>query len=180
LEEGEREGDGGWREVRVVNSSNPTALLARLSQFDAYDWRFVEGKKTKNISIHGSVYDEAKNLNGVIKENHGHTIMNKRWKEITGRELLTVGGLTDMGYGIDDISKEQREREEEEERLGLNVMESSDEDEDVNVVVGEEDGLGKVGEDGEEGDWGGGGGFRRRMSITGARLVIPKLPKIGI
>ncbi|GMH60574.1 hypothetical protein TL16_g03081 [Triparma laevis f. inornata] len=155
-------------------------------KFGKFDWQFVEGKKQKNVSVNGSVYDEAKALNDVMQVNHGHAMMNKRWKEITGRNMVTVEGVTDMGYGIDDISKEERERIKEEEKYGLNVKdeESEESDDDLFKEEGEEGGGKNRGED-EDGDEGkvpeidkGPMKMRRRMSITGTTLQMPTLPKI--
>jgi hypothetical protein len=153
----------------------------------------VEGKKQKNVSVNGSVYDEAKALNDAMQVNHGHAMMNKRWKEITGRDMVTVAGVTDMGYGIDDISKEERERLQEEEKYGLNVKDEESDESDDDLFKEEGGGGGKGGGEGEgeevspgrekvpEIDTGTGGGAMkrgRRMSIPGTTLQMPSLPKI--
>jgi len=168
-------------------------------KYGKFDWQFVEGKKQKNVSVHGSVYDEAKVINTSFETNHSHDMMNKRWKEITGRDMITVADVTDMGYGIDDLSKEEQERIKEEEMYGLNekIEESDESDLDMFGDKNEggdddddDDGYGDS-DDGDEGNVkkkllkrGGGDNplakmrSSRRMSITGTTLKPPTLPKI--
>ena len=125
-------------------------------------------------------------------------MMNKRWKEITGRDMVTVADVTDMGYGIDDLSKEEQERIKEEEMYGLNEKIEESDESDLEMFGDKNDGGDD--DDGEycDSDDGGDEGnakkkllkrggvdnplakmrSSRRMSITGTTLKMPSLPKI--
>ncbi|GMI40294.1 hypothetical protein TeGR_g8980, partial [Tetraparma gracilis] len=164
------------------------------TKFGKADWQFVEGKKEKGVSIRGGVYDDAVNMTQGLEKAHAYTTMNKRWKELVGKDLLTEKDVTDMGYGVDDKKKEDRDKEEELAKFATPEGSDVDSDEEANKASGFGDRVNetrrksKVGEDVGGGAGGGGGGgiklrgekpkLRRRMSITGSTLKAPQLPKI--
>ncbi len=157
-------------------------------KFGTFDWQFVEGKKEKGVSVKGDVYDNARAMNKDLEAGHSHEVMNKRWKEVTGRDLLTVKDVTDMGYGVDDMSKEERERREEEAMFKDPNESSSESEEDVNefgLFDGKAEETPDKREGGEEKKDPSDGvvkvekKLRRRMSITGSVLKKITLPKIS-
>ena len=152
------------------------------------EWEFVEGKKKKN-TVQGSAYEEAQYLQTEMEDQHADTLMNVRWKEITGHILLTVEDVRDMGYGVDDVKKaEKGDEDEENDKKGTsNGGNDSDSDSDNNddeEKKGEEKGDGKkttkqtttTTTTTEEKNklvlnqkW------KRKINITGAKIKMPSL-----
>jgi ankyrin repeat protein len=146
------------------------------------DWRFVEGAKGKSVSIQGGVYDDALSMNAALEKAHEYSTMNKLWKELVGKDLLTAHDVTDMGYGVDDMKKEDRDREEEMAKFKTPPESARDSDEEANELFADRANETKAAKAAAES-----GGIklegeapklRRRMSITGATLKMPALPKV--